>query len=396
MLHDGAQIAGLLEDPELALGTGALVENGVHVFDGAAAAEFVDHVVDEFEQFDGEVAHGYFSLFAEVDQFAFDAVTRGAPLIFLNKRSAVDAEAHVAGVQAVQLDNDGLGERGDGHGFLDFGGDIAHPEFEGAEGGMRANVPPDFFAAVDAVELDQKVQEVFVSAPGFELLGNTGAREAAEDGGAERLQTGIAAHPEGRTGGKREQVRKEVTHHVHHVDGGLLVGHGHVDVHAEYEQGAGELLQFLDDVLVTFAGGNDLVDPAGEGVGAGGGHLQAGAFGGSYQLAASAVHFDTQVADVFANLGAGFDDGLVHLVLDLLDDVRRSRGNQLHDVRAELTGGGINNLKFFFYADSKAVSHGLALRFLGLWGLLSAYHTPLVVENTSFRLITEQRRRTLP
>jgi len=68
----------------------------------------------------------------------------------------------------------------------------------------------------------------------------------------------------------------------------------------------------------------------------------------------------------------------MHLVFDLLDDVRRSGGDELHYVRAKLTGGGINNLKFFFYADGEAVSHEVALRNLGLWGLLSAYHTALM------------------
>src|SRR6202035_1784387 len=90
---------------------------------------------------------------------------------------------------------------------------------------------------------------------------------------------------------------------------------------------------------------------------AGGGDLQASAFGGGDQFAAGAMHFDAQLADVFANLGAGFDDGLVHLMLDLLDDIRRSGGDELHYMRAELTGGRGNNLEFFFYADGKAVSH---------------------------------------
>jgi len=42
--------------------------------------------------------------------------------------------------------------------LLRLGGDIAHAELERAERRMRAHVPPDFFfAAVDAVELDEKV-----------------------------------------------------------------------------------------------------------------------------------------------------------------------------------------------------------------------------------------------
>jgi len=45
-------------------------------------------------------------------------------------------------------------------------------------------------------------------------------------------------------------------------------------------------------------------------------------------------------------------------------------------MRAELTGGGINDLKFFFYADSKAVSHGVALRVLGVVGTAEAISYP--------------------
>src|SRR5260370_33551455 len=121
-------------------------------------------------------------------------------------------------------------------------------------------------------------------------------------------------------------------------------------------------------MLVALAGGDDLIDPTGEGVRAGGGDLQAGALGSGDQLTAGTMHFDAQLADVFANFRAGFDDGLVHLVLDLLDDVRRSGGDKLHDIREEPTGARVDDLKFFFYADSKAVSPGVALRVLGLRG----------------------------
>jgi hypothetical protein len=47
------QVAGFLVDAKLALGAGAFVQDGVDVFHGAAAAEIVDYVVYEFEQFGG-------------------------------------------------------------------------------------------------------------------------------------------------------------------------------------------------------------------------------------------------------------------------------------------------------------------------------------------------------
>src|SRR5258707_8872923 len=45
---------------------------------------------------------------------------------------------------------------------------------------------------------------------------------------------------------------------------------------------------------------------------------------------------------------------MFHLVLDC----RRNLVHQLHHVRTQLAGLGIDNLEFFLYADGEAVSHG--------------------------------------
>jgi hypothetical protein len=95
---------------------------------------------------------------------------------------------------------------------------------------------------------------------------------------------------------------------------------------------------------------------------AGGGDLQSSALGRGYQFTARAMHFDAQLADVFADFGAGFDYGLMHFVFHLLDDIRRSGGNKLHDVRTQRAGCRVNDLELFFNTDSEAVSHGVALR----------------------------------
>src|SRR2546428_114376 len=78
-----------------------------------------------------------------------------------------------------------------------------------------------------------------------------------------------------------------------------------------------------------------------------------------HELATCAMHFDAQLADVFADARAGFDDGLVQLMLDLFRNVRGSRGDELADVRTQLARRGINDLEFFFNADGEAVSHGV-------------------------------------
>ena len=61
---------------------------------------------------------------------------------------------------------------------------IADSKFESAEDGVRADVPPDFFRVVDAAQLDEQADIVLVLAPGIEVVGNSGAREAAENCGA--------------------------------------------------------------------------------------------------------------------------------------------------------------------------------------------------------------------
>ena len=52
----------------------------------------------------------------------------------------------------------------------------------------------------------------------------------------------------------------------------------------------------------------------------------------------------------------------MHLAFYLFRDGRRGGRNQLHDVRTERAGGGVNDLELFFDTDGEAVSHGVALR----------------------------------
>src|ERR1700676_681712 len=108
MFYDRLQVAGLLIDAQLAFRAGAVFENGVNEFDGAAAAEIVDDIIDKIEEFEGQFAHGDFGLFAEIDQLAFDAVASGAPLVLFNQGTPVEAVALIALVEAMELDDDGL------------------------------------------------------------------------------------------------------------------------------------------------------------------------------------------------------------------------------------------------------------------------------------------------
>ena len=152
-------------------------------------------------------------------------------------------------------------------------------------------------------------------------------------------------------------MRQEIAHHIHQVDHGGAVGYGNVNVHAENQQGTRQLLQFLDDVLVALAGGDDLVDPVGKRVRAGGCDIQADAFGGANEFAAGAVHVDAEFVNVLADFGADLDDRLVHFAFDLFAEIRGGGGDELADVRTQLACGGIYDLKFFLDADREAVTH---------------------------------------
>src|SRR6202008_964360 len=98
-----------------------------------------------------------------------------------------------------------LRERGNGHGFLDSRRNVEHAEFQCAERGVRPDIPPNLLAVVDGVQLYEKVYEIVVRAPGFELLRYAGPREAAKHRRAERFQSRVSAHPKRRTGRKREE-----------------------------------------------------------------------------------------------------------------------------------------------------------------------------------------------
>ena len=62
-------------------------------------------------------------------------------------------------------------------------------------------------------------------------------------------------------------------------------------------------------------------------------------------------------AHVLADRRADLDDRLVHLALDLVAERRRSRREQLADVRAQLPRGGVDDLELFLDADGEPVGH---------------------------------------
>ena len=88
------------------------------------------------------------------------------------------------------------------------------------------------------------------------------------------------------------------------------------------------------------------------------------------------MHFDTELANVFADARPGLHDGLVKFVFHLFRNVRGNFRDDLADVRTQLARCRIYDLKFFLDADGKAVSHARALWHAVILGLRASYHTP--------------------
>ena len=101
MSYDRLQIACLLIDAYLTFRAGAILENRMNVFDGAAASEIVEDVIHELKQLMRKLAHGDFCFFAEINQFAFDTVASGAPFVFFNQGARVKTVALIALLKAV-------------------------------------------------------------------------------------------------------------------------------------------------------------------------------------------------------------------------------------------------------------------------------------------------------
>src|SRR5256885_5632504 len=164
-LHDRAQVAGVPVHVHLALRARAVGQDLLHVLHLAPAPQIVHDIVDELDELEREIAHRHLAPLAEIDQLAIDPPARGAPLVLLDQRAMIAAEAEVALAEAKQLHDDRLRERGDRDRRARRGRHVAGSELERAAGRGRAQGPPDLLAVVDAVEPDQRPDVLLVFAP---------------------------------------------------------------------------------------------------------------------------------------------------------------------------------------------------------------------------------------
>ena len=126
---------------------------------------------------------------------------------------------------------------------------------------MKSDIPPNLFRIVDAIGRDKQLQVIFVFAEAFERIRNARARKTLEDHLAIRFEASVLAQPKRRIDGERVNVRKEIARLIHDVDRFFAIGNSDVDVQAENEIHACDLLHVLHDSRVALVGGYQLLHP---------------------------------------------------------------------------------------------------------------------------------------
>src|SRR5437868_2579812 len=170
VIDDFLQISSFLEYAQLPIGAATAVHDLVDVFQFFARVEFIDDIVDEFKILAHKVAGWDFLLLAEIDQLAVEPITRGAPLIFHDQGPAIKTKSLICRIELIQLCYRGLNQGRQSYSLIGAHGDVTNAKLDGAEEWMRANVPPDFFGIVDAVGLDQELDDIVVLAPAGDIV----------------------------------------------------------------------------------------------------------------------------------------------------------------------------------------------------------------------------------
>lgn len=136
--HHGVHAAGLLVDGDLAIGARAtgVLQQCTQVVNLAAAAQVVNYVIDEVQQFADRVTHTEVALLHEIDLRGIQAIAHCAPLVFIDEIARQHVGAHAALVEPGKRGDEGLAERGDGERIFHAGGYVADAKFDSLEESM--------------------------------------------------------------------------------------------------------------------------------------------------------------------------------------------------------------------------------------------------------------------
>ena len=263
------EAAGLVVHIELSGGPGGLGGHFSGAFKPFAAlepfgdgGEFFDHAVDVF-------AGGFPFVGDGVDDFGVESEAGGAPFVLLDHHGVAIALVHAVVDLVGEVGDEAVYEGGEGHGVVEVAGDVADADFNGAEVVVGADVPPDFADGVDEAGVDEVVDEPDVFAPVAHGGGEPGGGEHFHDFGAVGLEAGDAVFPPGAVAAQGEEDG-EVAHDAVADHDAFVPGiDADVDMEAEGDELAAEVLEEVEEHGIALARGGDLILPGGEGMGAG-------------------------------------------------------------------------------------------------------------------------------
>ena len=148
---------------------------------------------------------------------------------------------------------------------------VEDPDLHRAEARLGAHVPPEEGRLLEGLAAEQDVHRLDPVLVVAERPRDAHPRERLEERRAGRREAGVAALPERRVGGQREQQRQVAAHAVEQVDRGVGVRDAHVHVERERGLPARELAHRVVHALVARAGGHPHLLPDRERVRAAGG-----------------------------------------------------------------------------------------------------------------------------
>src|SRR5258707_15656152 len=105
-------------------------------------------------------------------------------------------------MQLIKLRHGSLNQGSQRDGLIRAHRNVAYPELNRIKEWMRPDVPPDLLCIIDAVGLDQQLNEVFVLAPARKIIRNIRPRKLVKNLASVRLQSGIHPQPEPRNNQK--------------------------------------------------------------------------------------------------------------------------------------------------------------------------------------------------
>src|SRR4030095_10726940 len=187
LIHDSIEIVRLFVDLQLHVRGSSSLQDCMNVVNLFSRSQLINYVVDKLQQLQNQTPDRNFRLLAKIDHFAVESITNGAPLVFLNQHTSIQSEPKVLVDKRIQLRDNRLEKSSNGKRIVDARGNVTNAELQRWEKRMRANVPPDLFAVVDATRLHKEINVSLKSGVGVEVIWNISSGKLFEDLCAVRL-----------------------------------------------------------------------------------------------------------------------------------------------------------------------------------------------------------------